>query len=272
MLRTLLSSTVLAFAALGTACATSAVAPAHADAGANASAPWAQSRQMVVVTTPGWDATSGELRRFERDTGGAWREAGTAVPVGIGRTGAAWGTGLHEVPAGDSGPVKHEGDGRSPAGVFTIDEAFGYAPTATTGLHYDALDANDWCVDVDGSPYYNRIVDSTDVGAAAVKDSTEPMRRDLHADGDQRYRLGFVIANNPRGERGAGSCIFGHLWKSPDSTTAGCTAMAPASMETLLRWLDADRRPVFVLLPAAEYQRLQSAWKLPALAAKEHQA
>ena len=270
MLRILLASTVLAFAALGAACASSAVAPAPA--AMDASAPWAQSRQMVVVTTAGWDATRGELRRFERDTGGAWREAGAAVPVVIGRTGAAWGTGLHEMPAGDAGPVKHEGDGRSPAGVFTIDEAFGYAATAATGLRYAALDANDWCVDVDGSPYYNRIVDSTEVGAAAVEDSTEPMRRDLHANGDQRYRLGFVIANNPRGERGAGSCIFGHLWKSPDSTTAGCTAMAPETMEALLRWLDADRRPVFVLLPAAEYERLQADWKLPVLAAKEHHA
>jgi L,D-peptidoglycan transpeptidase YkuD (ErfK/YbiS/YcfS/YnhG family) len=98
------------------------------------------------------------------------------------------------------------------------------------------------------------------------------MRRDLHANGDPAYEVGFVIEHNANGAPGAGSCIFGHLWKSPDSTTAGCTAMAPASMETLLRWLDADRRPVFVLLPAAEYQRLQSAWKLPALAAKEHQA
>ncbi len=268
MLRTLLTSTVLACAALGAACATTAPGSAAGDAGR----PWAQSRQMVVVTTADWGATSGELRRYERDAGGTWREAGAAVPVVIGRTGAAWGTGLHEVPAGDDGPVKHEGDGRSPAGVFTIGEAFGYASGAATGLRYQALDANDWCVDVDGSPYYNRIVDSSDVGAAAVKDSTEPMRRDLHADGDQRYRLGFVIDNNPRGERGAGSCIFGHLWKSPDSTTAGCTAMAPASMESLLRWLDADRRPVFVLLPAAEYQRLQHDWKLPALAAKEHRA
>jgi L,D-peptidoglycan transpeptidase YkuD (ErfK/YbiS/YcfS/YnhG family) len=256
MLRTLLTSTVLAFVASGAV---------HAAAGAaGADTPWAQSRQMVVVTTADWDATGGELRRFERAAGGAWREAGAAVPVVIGRTGAAWGTGLHEVPAGDDGPVKMEGDGRSPAGVFTIDEAFGYAPAATTGLRYQALDANDWCVDVDGSPYYNRIVDSADVGADAVKGSTEPMRRDLHAGGDQRYRLGFVIANNPRGERGAGSCIFGHLWKSPDSTTAGCTAMAPASMDALLRWLDADERPVFVLLPAAEYARLQADWKLPA--------
>jgi L,D-peptidoglycan transpeptidase YkuD (ErfK/YbiS/YcfS/YnhG family) len=174
------------------------------------------------------------------------------------------------VSAGD--PVKREGDGRAPAGVFAIGTAFGYADSARTGLPYAAMDAGDYCVDVSGSPYYNRIVDSAQVGAAAIEGSTEPMRRDLHADGDQRYRLGFVIANNPRGERGAGSCIFGHLWKSPDSTTAGCTAMAPASMETLLRWLDADRRPVFVLLPAAEYQRLQHDWRLPALAAKEHRA
>lgn len=261
MLRTLLTSTVLALAALGPA------ACAHAPAGDGTR--WSQSQQMVVVVTPGWDAPRGELRAYERDAHGAWREAIARFPVVIGRTGAAWGTGLHDVPAGDGGPVKHEGDGRSPAGVFAIGEAFGYGADAATGLRYQALDANDWCVDVDGSPYYNRIVDSSDVGAAAVKDSTEPMRRDLHAGGDQRYRLGFVIDNNPRGERGAGSCIFGHLWKSPDSTTAGCTAMAPASMEALLRWLDAGKRPVFVLLPEAEYGRLQGAWKLPALAAAE---
>jgi L,D-peptidoglycan transpeptidase YkuD (ErfK/YbiS/YcfS/YnhG family) len=275
MRRTLLTGTVLALATLGASACAQAPAPGAQDAragaiaGANAgvAARWSQSRQMVVVTTAGWDATQGELRRFEREDGGAWRATGVAMPVVIGRTGAAWGTGLHDVPAGDGGPVKHEGDGRSPAGVFAIGEAFGYASTADTGLTYEALDANDWCVDVDGSPYYNQIVDSTDVGAGAVKDSTEPMRRDLHAGGDQRYRLGFVIANNPRNARGGGSCIFGHLWKSPDSTTAGCTAMAPESMDALLHWLDAGKRPVFVLLPDAEYARLRAAWKLPDLAA-----
>ncbi len=269
MLRTLLTSTVLLAAAMGqAACAHAPQAvPAAAPGDANAASRWATAAQMVVVTTPGWDATRGELRAYERDAGGAWRLAIAPQPVVIGRTGAAWGTGLHDVPAGDAGPVKREGDGRSPAGVFDIGEAFGYAPTAATSLRYAAMDANDWCVDVDGSPYYNEIVDSREVGADAVKDSTEPMRRDLHADGDQRYRLGFVIANNPRNARGGGSCIFGHLWKSPDSTTAGCTAMAPGSMDALLRWLDAGKRPVFVLLPEAEYARLRAAWQLPDLAA-----
>jgi L,D-peptidoglycan transpeptidase YkuD (ErfK/YbiS/YcfS/YnhG family) len=91
------------------------------------------------------------------------------------------------------------------------------------------------------------------------------MRRDLHADGDQRYREGFVIEHNPRGKPAAGSCIFAHLWKSPDSTTAGCTAMDPAAMQSLLAWLDAKQRPVFVLLPQSEYDRFHAAWQLPTL-------
>ena len=36
-------------------------------------------------------------------------------------------------------------------------------------------------------------------------------------------------------------------------------------MEALLAWLDPDRSPRFVLLPAEEYRRLASAWRLPLL-------
>jgi L,D-peptidoglycan transpeptidase YkuD (ErfK/YbiS/YcfS/YnhG family) len=124
-------------------------------------------------------------------------------------------------------------------------------------------------VDVSTSPQYNRIVDAKVVGAAAVKGASEPMRRDLHFDGDQRYRQGFVIEHNPDAKPQAGSCIFAHLWKSPTASTAGCTAMTPAAMQSLLAWLKPQDHPVFVLLPQAEYQRLRSSWQLPALAAGE---
>lgn len=223
--------------------------------------PWAGARQLVLVTIPDWDSRSGTLSTWSREDG-RWLPVAAPAPVVIGRAGAAWGIGLHPSQAG---PRKREGDGRSPAGVFALGSAFGYAASARTGLPYAAMDADDWCIDVVGSPLYNRIVDAREVGADQVTGSTEPMRRDLHADGDARYELGFVIEHNPRAESGAGSCIFAHLWNAPDSTTAGCTAMAESTMRDLLAWLDADQHPIFVLLPQAQYARLHTRWSLPAI-------
>ena len=130
-------------------------------------------------------------------------------------------------------------------------------------LPYAQMQATSWCMDVPASPLYNRIVDAAQVGAAAVEGSSEPMRLDLHRDGDRRYRNGFVILHNAQAVKGAGSCIFAHLWGKPGQSTAGCTAMAPESMQRLYAWLDPDARPVFVLLPEAEYRRLQATWNLP---------
>lgn len=220
---------------------------------------------MVLVTIPDWNTNHGVLRRYER-AGADWREVGPSQPVTIGRSGAAWGLGLHSEQS--TGLLKREGDGRSPAGVFDIGHAFGYPATATTALPYDAMQASHYCIDASGSPLYNRIVDADVVGAGAVAGSTEPMRRDLHADGDQRYRLGFVIEHNTQARPMAGSCIFAHLWKSPSDATAGCTAMAPDTMAGLLAWLRPAQHPVFVLLPDDEYARLQTTWQLPVIGAQ----
>ena len=226
-----------------------------------APAAWSVSRQMIVVTTDGWDADHGTLRAWVRD-GTQWKPAGPATDVTVGRHGSAWGIGLS--PPQHDGPVKKEGDGRSPAGVFRIGEAFGYAETNPTAMSYRGLSASDYCVDVDSSPYYNQLVDEKTVGEKAIAGATEPMRRDLHFNGDHAYRIGFVIEHNAGGARGKGSCIFAHLWKSPTSPTAGCTAMTDDAMERLLAWLDPTKKPVFVLLPKAEYARLRDAWNLPA--------
>ncbi|MGV8922552.1 MAG: L,D-transpeptidase family protein [Thermomonas sp.] len=228
---------------------------------------WADAGQMVLVTTADWDSTNGELRRYERD-GNGWKQVGAANSIVVGRTGVAWGIGLN-AKHGD-GPVKREGDGKAPAGVFSIGPAFGYADSARTGLDYKAMGGNDWCIDVPDSAYYNQIIDRSLVKAPGLDQSTEPMRRDIHADGDQRYREGFVIEHNAENARNAGSCIFAHLWSAPDSTTAGCTAMAPASMDTLLAWLDEKRKPVFVQLPHTQYTQLRDAWKLPQITSTEH--
>ena len=257
--RALSITVLLGSAVLGLAACASAPRPVEDIA-------WNNAGQLVLVTTADWNAIEGRMRRFER-SGDAWHEVGTASPITVGRSGSAWGIGLHPAQSGnpqDHGPEKREGDGRAPAGVFAIGTVFGYADTAATTMPYQAMTASDYCIDVNASPLYNRIVDAGVVGADAVKDSTEPMRRDLHAGGDQRYKLGFVIDHNPHHRPGAGSCIFAHLWKAPGEPTAGCTAMAEPAMQQLLAWLRPERHPVFVLLPVDEYQRLHRDWRLPA--------
>ncbi len=252
----ILMPAVLGIAALS-ACASTA------SQSATSSLPWSNARQMVVVTSAGWDDVRGTMRRFER-TDSDWQQVGAAQPVMLGRAGIGWGIGLH--PAQSEGPQKREGDGRNPAGVFAIGPAFGYAASTQTALSYLPMQATSWCMDVPGSPLYNQIVDSRIVGDSAVEGSSERMRLDLQTAGDDRYKIGFVIQHNPRNVNGMGSCIFAHLWGNPDKTTAGCTAMNEPVMREALAWLSPAARPVFVQLTDTDYDTRQAAWQLPARA------
>jgi len=228
--------------------------------------PWGDARQLVVVTTADWNASSGTLHAFERDEAGRWRETTAGLTVNVGRNGSGWGLGLQDARDQDEGPVKREGDGRAPAGVFAIGMAFGYAPRLSTGLAYKAMQANDWCIDVPDSPLYNRIVDRSLAKAPGLDQASEPMRRDLQAKPDDLYKVGFVIEHNARAVPQGGSCIFAHVQRAPGASTAGCTSMPEDALRSLLAWLRDDAHPVFVLLPQGEYARLQAAWQLPALA------
>ncbi len=222
----------------------------------------ADSEQLVVVTVSDWQAPNGQLQGFAR-VDGKWLAVVRPFPVTVGKNGSAWGLGAHSTQT--IGPQKVEGDGKAPAGIFSIGTSFGYAPMFSTKLGYQAMTDTDWCVDVNESPLYNQIVSTRLVGIQAVEGSTEPMRRDLHLNGDQVYQKGFVIAHNRNNIPKAGSCIFAHLWRAPGNPTAGCTAMSSADMDALLQWLDASKNPHFVLLPIEQYQQLQKSWQLPKL-------
>ncbi|MDR2871757.1 MAG: hypothetical protein LBV45_04420 [Xanthomonadaceae bacterium] len=221
------------------------------------------SQQRIIVITADWNANQGFLYRYERTGAGEWHAMGAPIAVSIGRKGSAWGTGLH--PPQIQEPRKQEGDGRSPAGIFAIGTAFGYAASADTAMPYQAMRNTHYCIDVPDSPLYNRIVDADEAGSAAVAGSTEPMRLDLRRAGDSRYRLGLVIEHNPERIPGGGSCIFVHLRRHPSETTAGCTSMDETDMHRLLHWLQPDAHPQFILLPRPQYDRWRTAWELPEL-------
>lgn len=216
------------------------------------------ARQLLVVTTPGWDAVEGTLQRYERGSQvEPWRRVGAPVAIVVGKTGLAWGIGVPVAAvdglrmAGD--PVKKEGDGRSPAGVFRLGTAFGVAEQPLEGLKlgYVPLTPTVECVDDGASHSYNRLVDR---GKVAVDwTSSEKMRET-----QPYYQWGLVIEHNwERPQVGGGSCIFLHVWGKPGEGTVGCTAMAEPELETVLRWIDPARRPLLVQLPVGEYERVR---------------
>jgi D-alanyl-D-alanine dipeptidase len=229
-------------------------------AAAKTPAPLARSRQLVVVTTRGWDDVPGVLRRFERK-GGAWTQVGKDVDVAVGRNGLGWGAGLSDTSA-EAGPQKKEGDGKAPAGLFALGPAFGFEPARAAWLRlpYTPLTPSTECVDDTSSARYNLIVERDKVKAVDWN-SSERMRS------VEGYRWGLVVRHNAApAVAGRGSCIFLHVWAGPGKGTAGCTAMEEGNLTELLRWLDPKKGPLLLQLTEGEYARLRDAWRLPALA------
>lgn len=234
---------------------------------------FAHSTQMMVVTTANWNAVDGKLQRYERGTAHQkWQRIGAPISVVVGSSGMGWGIGLLVTDSSAvrlaSEPVKKEGDGRSPAGVFAIGTAFGFAsrPLPTSRLPYLNLTPSIECVDDVGSKYYNHIVDRSTV--APDWNSSEHMLRV-----GEPYRWGIVVDQNggvTRGNEnppvaGSGSCVFLHIWRGTGRGTAGCTAMPQDNLEALISWLDPARKPLLVQLPAMDYRRLSKLWRLPPL-------
>ena len=219
------------------------------------------SGQMIVVLTKNWDDFHGRLRRYERsDLKSNWREIDQPFPVVVGAKGLGWGQGLQpDAPQLGGAPMKKEGDGKAPAGIFLLSSAFGYSakPLENARLPYTELTPTVECVDDPHSTHYNQLLETK--GIAKDWSSSEQMKRS-----DELYRWGVVVGYNTNPTRaGAGSCIFLHIWDGPEQGTAGCTAMEAPHIETLLRWLDPKKYPVLVQLPETEYLRYQSAWSLP---------
>jgi L,D-peptidoglycan transpeptidase YkuD (ErfK/YbiS/YcfS/YnhG family) len=217
------------------------------------------SRQLLVVRSRSWRAPIGTLERYERDDNLQWRRVADATPVNVGRNGMGWGRGLHA--AAQAGPVKREGDGRAPAGVFPLALAFGAAndlPPEAKGFPYLHTLPTTYCVEDVRSKYYNQIIDANEVKMTSWEQWSGLQR----ADG--LFRLGVVVRQNgPDTKTGAGSCVFLHIWRGFRQPTAGCTAMPREQIEETVRWLDATAQPLLVQLPEPEYQRLRETWGLP---------
>lgn len=222
--------------------------------------PASGARQLVIVVAVSDTSTAAVLTAYDHTSSG-W-EAAFSVPAVVGRTGLAWGRGLHDDRDRDPAlPVKREGDGKSPAGAFAILNALGTPPrdSVRTRLAYTRITGELVCIDDARSEHYNLVLDS---GKAASGDSLPSHEDMLRADILYRYvvRIGH---NTDRPVPGSGSCIFLHVWPGINAHTAGCTAISEESMIRFLAWANPSKHPAIVQLTEKDYGRLKGKWRLP---------
>ncbi len=193
------------------------------------------ARQIVLVVAEDFNSTTGRLSCLE-DGKVVCRD----IFVNLGRSGLGWGLGIVDIAHDKNEPVKKEGDGRAPAGVFPLTKLFGYA-TQPKDLKMPYLQATDdlVCVDDSTSPNYNRLV----YGDKTAK-SFEKMYRE-----DGLYRFGVVVGHNQKALKGRGSCIFLHIERFRGAPTAGCTSMSKKNLQSIVHWLDMSKTPILIQLP-----------------------
>lgn len=219
-------------------------------------------RQMVIAEGESWNSMRGKVFLFERESADApWMLVESPMAAVFGQKGLApsadkWPAGWSEARSSGGKPgegtdspfYKSEGDGKSPAGIFSLKNVYGYAgkPPSYLAMPYTLLTSTLFGVDDPDSRFYNQIVDVSHKSVSEAKDwkSAETMRRK-----DDLYRWLVVVDHNSARRPGEGSQIFLHVWRSPDKGTAGCTAVSLQDMETLLEWLKPEKNPVLVQYP-----------------------
>ncbi len=193
----------------------------------------APKTQWMVVVTDSWTSDRGTARIVENG-----QTVLGPIEVRVGHAGLGWGVGLHPTKR-PKGPVKVEGDGRSPAGMFRV------GPTWTR-----FWSGRSFCVDDKEAEDYGRIVTL----------SSDQKERWDSAEHMSDYRVAVEIAHNPGRKKGGGSCIFLHDGTEP---TVGCTAFDRPVMDAVRARL--RKGATMVQLPRSVYDEVRSAWRLPAL-------
>jgi L,D-peptidoglycan transpeptidase YkuD (ErfK/YbiS/YcfS/YnhG family) len=187
--------------------------------------PIGDATQVLLVRAPSARSTTAVLEGWQLDAG-TWHRVLGPYTARIGRSGLS--------------TTHHEGDGSSPAGVFTLTQAFGLLSDPGSQLPYRQAGPNDWWVSDASSPFYN----TWQVGP--------PNGRWNPAAGEQlavrgRIAYGYAVVvdyNRAPVVPGAGSAIFVHIGSTP---TSGCVAISRAGMVQLLRWLDPARHPAIAM-------------------------
>ena len=188
------------------------VAPsAHA-----AGAPWFANQvgnASQVISVVGVGGSSAKMDVWQLTDSG-WQPVGAGIPTHIGSAGLA--------------PQARDNIPATPMGIFTLDYAFGTAPSPGGGLQYLQVGPNDWWDGDDNSPTYN--THQRCVKAQCHFDTSAGENLDVGP-----YVHAVVMGVNPTRTPGGGSAFFLHA--TDGTPTAGCVAIDDAMLVKIIQWL-----------------------------------
>ena len=199
-------------------------------------------QQLILVTSADWSSADAKAQLFSRSSESAdWLPQSQVFESVIGKKGLGWAPAFAAALNGPLGPIKHEGDGKTPAGVFSLGTEFGFsAQSPVAGQKYLPLTSNIYCIDDVKSRHYNEIVDTSVVNKDW--DSGEAMST------IEQYKSGVQILYPTDAENQAGSCIFIHIWRAAHQGTAGCLATTEDNVKLLQQKIDFSKHPVIIFL------------------------
>jgi len=204
-----------------------------------------ETKQLLVVTAADFNSSIATLQAYERDRE-KWITVFHPISVNLGRNGLGWADIDKYFRSKKDEPLKYEGDGKAPAGLFSLDSFFGYEKREFN-FPYLQVNENDICIDDIHSKEYNRLVKTQ---TTKEYKSFELMRRK-----DNLYELGILVGHNKKGIKKRGSCIFLHIQRDIDSPTSGCTSMSKPELLKLMQWLDYQKKPLLLQVPISKLDR-----------------
>jgi L,D-peptidoglycan transpeptidase YkuD (ErfK/YbiS/YcfS/YnhG family) len=176
---------------------------------------------VVTVVARSSRATSATLTAWQKGADG-WTAVIGPVTARIGAAGVG---------------VASERTSRTPAGVFSLTEAFGRLADPGTALPYRVVDADAWWVSDAASPLYNRFAECA---RAACPFDTAAGEHLLDAGASYDHAV-VIDYNRWPAVPGRGSAFFLHV--TDGAATAGCVAVPEATLVQVMRWLQPAAHP-----------------------------
>jgi L,D-peptidoglycan transpeptidase YkuD (ErfK/YbiS/YcfS/YnhG family) len=191
--------------------------------------------QLITVEAARLKTTSASLRLWARKNG-CW------IPVAGPWTARVGWNGLAE--------RRREGDGTTPAGVFTVAPViYGNAPDPGVRYRYRRLVCGDWWNEDPASPTYNTFQHVRCGARPPFRTTTPGLWQERRA-----YRHFAVIEYNMRPVvPGRGSGIFLHA--QTGNSTNGCVSLPAKRLTAALRWLRPSDKPRIAIGTRASLSR-----------------